>query len=115
MSDEELLKEVQKGMEGGKINQAIYESYYGMDITAKDIDAELKNIKSADKSTETNIKETPKAEKAEKSFEEKHGVSIDAINKEIEEFKKLGISNPIDMALTKLGFDTLPTIFGILF
>lgn len=44
--------------------------------------------------------------KKEKSFEEKHGVSIDAINKEVEEFKKLGIGNPIDMALTKLGFDT---------
>ena len=49
MSDEELLKEVQKGMDGKKINQAIYESYFGMDITAKDIEAELQSLKDTTK------------------------------------------------------------------
>lgn len=45
MSDEELLKEVQKGMDGKLINQALYESYFGMDITAKDVANELNKLK----------------------------------------------------------------------
>jgi hypothetical protein len=44
MSDVELLKEVQKGMDGKLINQAIYESYIGMDITAKDIAKEIESL-----------------------------------------------------------------------
>jgi hypothetical protein len=54
MSDVELLKEVQKGMDGKLINQAIYESYFGMDITAKDITKEIESLLSKE--------QTPKAE-----------------------------------------------------
>jgi hypothetical protein len=71
MSDVELLKEVQKGMDGKLINQAIYESYFGMDITAKDITKEIESLLSKESAAKKRLEELRKELRAERiSYEE---------------------------------------------
>jgi len=102
-------------------NTSVFEpSTTGMDVRQQARDGETvgegnaQKEEVAEKEEEKEVvsptEQVEQPEKSVKSFEEKHGVSINTINEVAQEFRDLGVDSPIERAINKLGFDTRESV-----